>query len=182
MTQRQLGPTELKRLHRSWKRRPRPRLALLLDNVAGPFNVGAITRTAAAHAVDWMLLVGDTPELSGAKVQKTALGTDRYLHDDRYETAQAGIDAARRDGYAVIALELAEDAIPISELELSRDTCFLIGHEDRGVSTTVLSACDGAAFIPQLGKVGSLNVASATAIACFEARRQGWAANDASGP
>ncbi|MGI8752698.1 MAG: hypothetical protein ACR2MN_10380 [Acidimicrobiales bacterium] len=48
----QLGPTELKRLHREWNRRSTRRLALLLDGVSSPFNVGAIARTAAAYRVD----------------------------------------------------------------------------------------------------------------------------------
>ena len=37
-----------------------------------------------------------------------------------------------------------------------------------------LEALDGIAYIPQLGRIGSLNVATATAIALYEARRQSW--------
>ena len=37
-----------------------------------------------------------------------------------------------------------------------------------------LAACDAVAFVPQLGRVGSLNVATAAAIAIYEARRQAW--------
>ena len=38
-----------------------------------------------------------------------------------------------------------------------------------------LDACDAVAYLPLLGKVGSLNVATAAAIACYEVRRQAWA-------
>jgi tRNA (guanosine-2'-O-)-methyltransferase len=38
----------------------------------------------------------------------------------------------------------------------------------------MLAACDAVAFLPQLGRVGSLNVATATAIAIYELRRQEW--------
>ena len=44
---------------------------------------------------------------------------------------------------------------------------------------SVLDACDAVAYLPLLGRVGSLNVATATAIALYEARRQGWTRGDA---
>jgi tRNA (guanosine-2'-O-)-methyltransferase len=50
----------------------------------------------------------------------------------------------------------------------------VVGHEDRGLTAATLAACDDVAFLPLLGKVGSLNVATAAAIACYEVRRQGW--------
>ena len=53
--------------------------------------------------------------------------------------------------------------------------CLAVGHEDRGLSRAVLDACTEVAFIPQLGRIGSLNVASAAAIAIYETRRREWA-------
>ncbi len=171
---RQLGGTDLKRLHRDWKRRPHPRLALLLDHVASPFNVGSIVRTAAAFAVDRLFMVGRGDELNNAKMQKIALGTQRYLNSDYYADVTLALAAALAEEFDCVALELTVGAIPLHEVDLDRDTCIVVGHEDRGVEPTTVAACGRAAFIPQLGKVGSLNVASATAIACAEARRQAW--------
>ena len=42
------------------------------------------------------------------------------------------------------------------------------------MSKPTLDACDLLGFIPQLGRIGSLNVSTAAAIAVYEARRQGW--------
>ena len=44
------------------------------------------------------------------------------------------------------------------------------------LSKVALERCSAFAFAPQVGKVGSLNVAAATAIALYEARRQEWTA------
>ncbi|MGH3546049.1 MAG: TrmH family RNA methyltransferase [Mycobacteriales bacterium] len=171
---RQLGGTDLKRLHRDWKRRPHPRLALLLDNVASPFNVGSIVRTAAAFAVDHMFVVGRGDELGNSKMSKLALGTERFLNWEYYPDVATALAAARAKEFNCVALELSAGAVPLHEVDLNRDVCLVVGHEDRGIAPAALASCDQAAFIPQLGKVGSLNVASATAIGCAEARRQTW--------
>ena len=57
-----------------------------------------------------------------------------------------------------------------------------VGHEDRGLSAAVTDAADQIAFIPQLGRIGSLNVATATAVVLFELvrRRAARSAGDAS--
>jgi tRNA (guanosine-2'-O-)-methyltransferase len=173
---RQLDGTGLKRLHREWRRRTAGRLALVLDDVQGPFNVGTIIRTAAALRVDDVWLAGRTPEPSDTKVGKTALGTDRYLRFHRAADGVQAIEAARRAGYRVVGVELVDGAPPLHELDLGDATCLVVGHEDRGCAAATLDACDAVAFVPLVGRVGSLNVATAAAIACYEARRRGWAA------
>jgi tRNA (guanosine-2'-O-)-methyltransferase len=170
----QLDGTGMKRLHREWRRRTEGRLALVLDDVQGPFNVGAIIRTAAALRVDDVWLAGRTPEPHDTKVGKTALGTQRYLSFQRVDDPVAAIDAARTAGYRVVGVELADGARPLHELALGDATCLVVGHEDRGLTAATLDACDDVAYLPLLGKVGSLNVATAAAIACYEVRRQRW--------
>ena len=171
---RSLTATELKRLHRDWRRRTTGRLAFVLDGVQGPFNVGAIIRTAAAERVDHMWYAGGATTLANTKVGKTALGTDRYVNSSEAATTVAAIADARSQGYHVVGVELAEGAQAIHELSLPPDVCLVIGHEDRGFGKNALDACDALAFIPQLGKVASLNAATAASIAIYEVRRRRW--------
>ncbi len=173
----QLDGTGMKRLHREWRRRTDGRLGLVLDDVQGPFNVGAIIRTAAALRVDDVWLAGRTPEPDDTKVGKTALGTQRYLTFQRCDSPVDAVTAARAAGYRVVGLELADGARPLHELPVREATCIVVGHEDRGCSPTTLEACDDVAYLPLLGKVGSLNVATACALALYELRRQRWGAS-----
>jgi tRNA (guanosine-2'-O-)-methyltransferase len=171
---RELGPTDLKRLHREWRRRTPGRLALVLDGVQGPFNVGAILRSAAAYRVERIWLAGQATGPENPKVGKTALGSERYVTIDRVDDAVTAIAAARAARYVPIGIELADAARPLFEIDLRGDRCLVIGHEDRGVSAAALAACDDVGFLPQLGRIGSLNVATATSVACYEWARQQW--------
>ena len=169
----QLDYTGLKRLHRDWRRRGHERLALVLDRVQNPLNVGAIVRTASAERVEHLYLIEsaspDTP-----KAAKTAMGTERYVAWSVFDDAASALAAARGDGYRIVAVELASGARPLHELDLTGPVALALGNENHGLSASVLQNCDETGFIPQLGRVGSLNVAAATAIAVYEARRQQW--------
>jgi tRNA (guanosine-2'-O-)-methyltransferase len=171
---RSYNDTELKRLHREWRRRTEGRVALLLDDVQTPFNVGAIVRQAAAFRVEHLYLAGATVAPSHAKSNKISMGTQRYLSWTSFDAVTDAIDAVKDDGYRLVGVELAHGAVPLHEARLGSDVCLALGHEDRGLSSVTLAACDEIVFIPQMGRVGSLNVAQAAAIAIYEARRRTW--------
>jgi tRNA (guanosine-2'-O-)-methyltransferase len=167
----------MKRLHREWRRRTSGRVALVLDGVSSSYNVGSILRTAAAERVEHVWFTENATPPTHPAVRKTALGTERYLTWTVGGSGADCVSAARAAGWRTVAVELAEGAVPLHSLPL-RDApvCLVIGHEDRGVSSAALDACDDVGYVPQLGRVGSLNVAVATALAVYETRRQEWAA------
>jgi tRNA (guanosine-2'-O-)-methyltransferase len=173
---RSLSSTELKRLHRTWRRRTEGRLALVLDGVQNPFNLGSLARTAAAMRVEAGWVVGAGIGLRGPKVQKTAMGSDRLVPWAEVARTPEALDAARADGYRLVGLELETGGRPLFELDLRGDICLVVGHEERGLSGAALRGCDRIGYIPLLGRVGSLNVATAAAIAMYEVRRQEWSA------
>ncbi len=173
---RQLRPTDVKRLNRTWRRSTQGRLAMILESITSPFNVGSIFRTAAAFGVERVWLAGNTTAPSNPKVGKTALGTDRLVEwTGPVEVAQA-VREAREDGFTVVAVELTGDAVPLPHARLTEDVCLVVGSEDHGCSPALLEAADRVCYIPQTGRVGSFNVAVAAAITLAEVRRQEWAA------
>ena len=171
---RQLRPTDLKRLHREWRRRTPARLALVLDAVQGPHNVGGILRTAAAYRASHVWLTERGTGVDHAQVGRTAMGSERFFTLDVASDGPAAVARARDEGFRVLAVELCEGAVPAHEADLHGDVCLVVGHEDHGVSAATLDACDGAVYLPLLGRIGSLNVATATGIACAEWARQQW--------
>jgi tRNA (guanosine-2'-O-)-methyltransferase len=171
---RQLRPTDVKRLNRTWRRRTEARLGLLVESVTQPFNVGSIFRTAAVFGVERLWLAGNTTPPTHQSARKTALGTERLVPWEHAGTAAEAAHAARDAGFRVVAVELTTDAVPLHEAALAGDVCLAVGGEDHGCSPALLAAADAVAYIPQIGRVGSLNVAVAAAVALAEARRREW--------
>jgi len=183
---RNLNPTELKRLNRDWRRRTERPIALLLDGVQTPYNVGSIVRAAASFRVDHLWLAGATASPADAKSRKTSLGTERFLTWSAAPTGAGAAEQARAEGYLVVGIELASGAVPLAEVDLPADrpVCLALGHEDHGLAAATLRACDAVAYVPTPGRVGSLNVAVCAGIALYEIRRREWVATppESSGP
>ena len=139
------------------------RSALLLDSVATPYNVGSILRTAAALRVDDVWLCGQTadrdprrhpedrPRLAAVPDLPPRRGARRGRRRGRGRRLPGGRHRAGRR---------RRPAPPRSTSPAS--VCLAVGHEDRGLTAAVLAGADQLAFIPQLGRIGSLNVATAT--------------------
>jgi len=83
------------------------------------------------------------------------------------------LEMLKEKGYWVVALDPAGD-VSLYELDVSRRLALVVGAEDTGVRQLVKKKADFLVKIPMLGKVNSLNVSVATAVALFEiARRRG---------
>jgi len=171
---RPLSSTELKRLHRKWRRDTELRIDLILDGVQKPYNVGGLLRSAAAYRVDTVWLVPPTPGPDDKSVTKTALGSDRFINFQNVESGPEAVAAARAQGMKTVAVELTAQAVPMFELDLGPSVCLVLGHENRGVHRATLAEVDHVAFLPQLGKIGSLNVTQAGTTALYEVARQAW--------
>lgn len=167
---RNLTSTELKRLHRTERRATQRRMALLTDGVSNPYNLGSILRTAAAFNCDHLWLVG-APSPNDAKVNKTALGSQKFLTWTHCDSTAEAFSLASAAGYSLVGVELTETAVPLSTIEWADDCCLVLGHEDRGLSSEALQSLTTIGYIPQLGKIGSLNVAMAAGMAMYEFRR-----------
>lgn len=71
------------------------------------------------------------------------------------------------EGWTLVAVEIAEGAVPYTEFEYPERVCLVLGQEQRGVYEKVLKHCSGAVYIPMAGKGRSLNVTHAAAVVGF---------------
>ena len=160
---------DLKRFLRDYKRahRPERQVAALLQSVEFPVNVGSIFRMADAAGLSELVLAGITPTPPHPTIDKVGRHKSKNV-PWRYEEDAA--DAARRmkeEGYHIVAVELAQNAVPYHRYDYPQRTCLVVGHEDHGVTRATLRACDAVVFIPMYGKGRSMNVHVSLSIVVF---------------
>jgi len=162
--------------HDSVAHAARPRLVVALDGLTSAENVGVVARNCAAFRAT-ALLVGErtaSPWLRRAVRNSMGAVFSLSIHAaPSLATALASLRSA--GGFRIVAATPAA-TLALPDAELSRDCCLVFGHEGLGVSPEVLAVCDDAIAIPMPPEVDSLNVASATAVFLYEARRQQAAA------
>ncbi len=161
--------TDLKRFLRDYKRANNPThdLVALLQSVEYPANVGSAFRVADGAGVKELVLTGITPTPPHPTIDK--VGRFKSLKVPwRYEQDPVrAISDLKADGYHVVAVELADTAVPYHTFAYPQKTCLVVGHEDHGVTKATLAACDAAVFLPMYGKGHSLNVHVALSIILY---------------
>jgi 23S rRNA (guanosine2251-2'-O)-methyltransferase len=152
---------------------PRPdqrRLVLVLDQLSDPHNVGAILRTAAAFQVT-AVIVQDrhAPPQSGALAKAASGALDLIPYVEVVNIARA-LDVLAKHGFWRIALA-GDGESGLAEAAPLGDVALVLGSEGTGIRRLVREHCEASAFIPISGKMESLNVSNAAAIALYELRR-----------
>jgi 23S rRNA (guanosine2251-2'-O)-methyltransferase len=83
----------------------------------------------------------------------------------------AALAQLRNEGVLVLGLDGAADRQLAQLSPADGPVCLVLGAEGRGLSRLVRERCDEVVAIPLRGRLGSLNVAAAAALACFEIAR-----------
>ncbi|MFH0921224.1 MAG: RNA methyltransferase [Fibrobacterota bacterium] len=155
-----------------YARLPKHPVSVILDNLRSAFNVGSIYRTADAARIESVLPCGYTAHPPHIKLEKTALGSEKYVNSEYYKQTLDAVRVMKQRGVATVALETADNVPFYSDFVYPSPVCLVVGNEALGVSREVLAECDAVVQIPLFGFKNSLNVSNAFAIVLFEVLRQ----------
>ena len=143
-------------------------MILIAHNIRSLHNVGAFFRTADAFGVEKIYLTGYTGCPPRKEIAKTALGSEHRIAWEQCDELDPLIVELKEKGMKIVALEIADRAIRVDELNIPiENIALIVGSEVEGISPAILDACDEIVSIPMIGVKKSLNVSVATGIALF---------------
>lgn len=148
------------------------RLLLIAVEVQDPGNAGTLVRTALAAGASGILFTEGSVDAFSPKTVRSSAGAVFALPVIEGLSAAQALHEADRLGLARIATDstIGED---LYEADLPERVAVVVGNEANGLPSELAPNIDRTVRIPMLGPAESLNVATASAVVCFEiVRRQ----------
>ncbi len=141
-----------------------------LDRVRDPGNLGTIIRTADAAGASGVILVGETTDPFSLETVRATMGSVFAVPVVK-ATPEEFLAWKKTAGVSVVATHLA-GAVDYRTIDYKKKpVVLLMGNEQSGLPDALAKEADALARIPQAGRADSLNLAVATAVMLFEARR-----------
>ncbi|MGK7899491.1 MAG: TrmH family RNA methyltransferase [Xenococcus sp. (in: cyanobacteria)] len=150
---------------------PTTKLALAVERLQDPGNLGTIMRTAVATGVDGLWLSQDSVDFDHPKVIRASVGEWFRLPIAVTNDLMSIVQEHQQNQIQVIAT-VPSATKTYWELDFQRPSLILLGNEGAGLSSELITLADEQVTIPIANEVESLNVAIANALLLYEAKRQ----------
>lgn len=154
------------------RRGGRPPFLVAVDGVTDPGNLGAIVRSCDGAGVDAVVVPRHRAVHVTPTVAKASAGAIEHLPIAVVSGLPSTLQRMRDAGIWVIGLDDAADRTLFEISDLATDAvCVVLGAEGAGLSRLVRERCDMVVSIPMSGRLSSLNVSAAAALATYEIAR-----------
>jgi len=134
-------------------------LALMLDGLQDPGNLGTIIRIADWFGISQLICSGDTADAFAPKVIQSSMGSIA-----RVQLCYTDLPALIHAHPEIRLIAASLHGNPLQETGKLKEGVIVIGNESKGIRKEVLEHCAQKITIPRIGKAESLNAAVATGI------------------
>ena len=149
----------------------RPPCLLIADQVTDPRNLGALLRSAEAAGVGAVVVPKDRSAALSAIVAKASAGASAFVPIAQVVNLARALEDLKRAGYWIVGLDGGASQ-SVFDFSFPDPCALVVGAEGKGLRPLTRSSCDHLVSIPMLGRIESLNVSVAAAVALYERVRQ----------
>ncbi|HEY5663409.1 MAG TPA: 23S rRNA (guanosine(2251)-2'-O)-methyltransferase RlmB [Ilumatobacter sp.] len=154
------------------RRGGRPPFLVAVDGVTDPGNLGAIVRSCDGAGVDLVVVPRHRAVHVTPTVAKASAGAIEHVPIAVVSGLPSALQRMRDAGIWVVGLDDAADRSLFDIADLAVEAiCVVLGAEGAGLSRLVRERCDMIVGIPMAGRLSSLNVSAAAALATYEVAR-----------
>jgi 23S rRNA (guanosine2251-2'-O)-methyltransferase len=146
---------------------PEPAMAVIMDHIEDPRNMGAIIRSAEAAGALFAAFPSRRGALPTGTVAKTSAGASLRFPLASLGNVAGAVREAQKTGLWTIGLD-EEASGTIYDSPLPARCVFVVGGEGSGMSRTAGASCDELLRVPMEGGGGSLNASVAVSVCMFE--------------
>jgi 23S rRNA (guanosine2251-2'-O)-methyltransferase len=143
-------------------------VVLVLDQITDPHNVGAILRSAAAFAVKAVVTTERHSPAATGVLAKAASGALEYVPIVTVVNLARALDELHELYALLVGLDSSGEA-DLAAAPLTAPLALVIGAEGKGLRHLTRQHCDIIARLALPGRITSLNVSNATALALYVA-------------
>lgn len=144
---------------------------LVLDHLTDVRNFGAIARTAECAGVDAIIIPSKGSVSVTADAVKTSAGALMNIPVCRVQSLYNCVKYLKDCGLQIMGAS-EKSNINYTDADMTTPLALVMGAEDKGISTEILSLADTTVSLPQYGKIASLNVSVAAGVMIYEVLRQ----------
>ena len=146
-------------------------VVLVFDQITDPHNVGAILRSAAAFGIAAVVVTTRHSPAATGVLAKAASGALDYVPIVTVANLARALTALKERGFLTVGLDSAGET-DLADLDLAAPLALVLGAEGKGLRQLTRTTCDRVARLDLPGRIKSLNVSNATALALYIATRR----------
>lgn len=133
-----------------------------MEDVFQLHNTSAVMRSCEVFGIQQLNVV---EEKFGKRIDKEiAMGAQKWVDVNRFESISDCLDAVKAKGYRIIATTPHQDDCLLADFDITEPAALFFGTERDGLSPEVIERADGFLKIPMVGFTESLNISVSAAI------------------